>query len=318
MGKDSKIEWTHHTFNPWWGCTKVDPKCANCYALALSTRYGHNVWGPTAARRQMSADHWKQPLAWNAAAAKAGEHHRVFCASMADVFEGPETCQNADAYAMIQRERLRLFDIIRQTPNLDWLLLTKRPENVLPMINEAARKIAQTCIEDASAKARIGDLGNWLDDWWNEMPPANVWIGTSNEQDSQILAEIPAVVHFLSIEPLLGDPGTIDLRGIDWVITGGESGPGARPMHPDWARSVRDQCVDAGVSFFFKQWGEWSPGIENEFRASQVGIDPSGSVHSLRSVGLWPSGTQRMFRIGKKEAGRFLDGRTWDQIPEVR
>ena len=221
MGFDSSIEWTTHTFNPWWGCTKVSDGCKFCYAETLSNRYGHNVWGPGKARRLMSDAYWQQPAKWNAMAKAAGQRARVFCASMADVFEeeAPEG----------QRERL--WKVIRATPHLDWQLLTKRPHLIAGMLPE---------------------------DWGAGWP--NVWLGTSVE-DSRVvhrfqqLINVPATVHFLSLEPLIGPLPNLPLSDIEWVIVGGESGPGARRMAPEWARDIRRQCRDAGVAFFFKQAG---------------------------------------------------------------
>lgn len=253
MGTDTKIEWAHHTFNPWSGCEKVSAGCANCYAAALPPGMRrHAEWGKDRPRVVASESYWRQPLAWNRAAAKAGERHRVFCASTADVFEANEELDD---------DRARLFFLIKVTPHLDWLLLTKRPEYAVT--------------------------------WWGRQTgqawPANAWIGTSVEDqaaaDERIphLLKLPARVRFLSMEPLLGavdvspwlrrrvvmahetltdrmvadgwshPDGQGDHQGLQWVIVGGESGRHARPMHPDWARSLRDQCTAAGVAFFMKQ-----------------------------------------------------------------
>lgn len=289
MGADSSIEWTTHTFNPWWGCQKVSPGCANCYALTLSKRYGHDVWGPakTTGRRMMSENYWQQPLKWNKAAEVAGERKRVFCASMADVFE---------ANPQLTESKARLFELIEQTPWLDWLLLTKRPENIMGMIPYA----------------------------WHLEPRTNVWYGTSVEDqqraDERIpeLLQVPAAVRFLSCEPLLG-PVDIDgwlweddgpnyrngnrVLGIDWVICGGESGHGARPMHPDWARSLRNQCQAAGIAYHFKQHGNWLP-LASADEAS----------HYPRTAML-EGDNVRWVNVGKHAAGRLLDGRTWDEFP---
>ncbi len=236
--QNSKIEWCHHTFNVWWGCQRVSPGCEHCYAETLAHRYNYRVWGPakTTGRRMMSENYWRQPLRWNKAAEAAGERHRVFCASMADVFED---------HPAVEEARARLFELIGSTIHLDWLLLTKRPENVMRMLPEL----------------------------WGGNLLLHMWIGTSVEDqrraDERIphLLRIPARVRFLSCEPLIGP---LDLRLFDawlpedcyelwerlhWVIVGGESGHGARPMNPAWARSLRDQCEAAGVSFFMKQMG---------------------------------------------------------------
>lgn len=221
MGADSKIEWTDNTFNPWWGCTKVSPGCDNCYAEALSRRYKRAEWGHGKPRLMASESYWRQPLKWSAAA--NGARPRVFCASMADVFDNE----------VPEEWRARLFDLIEATPNIDWLLLTKRIGNVL--------------------KQGIGE------------PRDNVWLGISvvnqEEADRDIpkLLRVPARVRFISYEPALGPIYRDNWRGIDWLICGGESGPGARMMQPDWARSIRDQCKAHGVAFFMKQMTKKAP-----------------------------------------------------------
>jgi protein gp37 len=287
-------------------------------------------WGPGAKRVRTSPANWKQPLAWSAAHdkffAQHGRRQRVFCASLADVFDN----------AVPDSWRADLFELIEQTPNLDWLLLTKR----------------------------IGSVGNMLPvpfDFEKQYP--NVWLGITITSQAEADRDIPklltldATVRFLSMEPLLGpvdlstvackpcptsggelsmDPstgayeccsrcdftGVGDEWGIDWVIVGGESGPGARPMHPDWARSLRDQCAAAGVPFLFKQWGEWTPG-ENVERQSGV-VDVAHLLHG----GDWLLGRENLasadghvddepdlYRVGKKAAGRLLDGVQHDGFP---
>lgn len=230
MATNSSIEWTTHTFNPWWGCNKVSPACDNCYAEAISRRFGFNIWGPENSIRTLSEEHWQEPLRWNATAAKSRSRARVFCASMADIFEGRK--EQAPL-------RERVWRLVDQTPNLDWLLLTKRP-------------------------AKASRLAPWGQDW-----PSNVWLGCTAENqewaDKRLpaLLDSPAKVRFVSAEPLLG---AIDISkylkgksGVDWVIAGGESGSGARPTDPKWIRGLRDQCSKAGKAFFFKQWGTWGP-----------------------------------------------------------
>ena len=257
MSVDSKIEWTDHTFNPWWGCTKVSPGCDHCYAETFAKRVGQQVWGKDAPRRQMSDKHWAEPLKWDRAAAKAGVRRRVFCASMADVFEGRPDQQS---------NRLRLWALIRSTPNLDWLLLTKRPGAILPLLEDDTEAAAMAADHDVA-----GFLFGWIHRSGNNTPH-NIWLGTTVEDqkraDERIarLTEVPAVVRFLSCEPLL-EP--VDLAyaafngadsfgttpGIHWVIVGGESGHGARPFDIAWARDIQAQCEHAGVAFFFKQAG---------------------------------------------------------------
>lgn len=295
MGANSSIEWTDHTFNPWWGCVKVSPGCQHCYAETLSKRFGNNIWGPakTTSRRTFGPKHWAEPLKWDAEAAKLGQRKRVFCASMADVFED---------HPMLEAERAKLWIMIEATPNLDWLLLTKRPENINSMV---------------PWHGETGLYHGW---------PANVWVGTSVENQDQAekripyLLDVPARVRFLSCEPLLGPVDLTDgalytriggaISYIDWVIAGGESGPGARPMHPDWARGLRDQCQAAGVAYLFKQWGQFMPA---------VGLTEDGDIYAPpadndRSVDPFGDRTY-MLSLGKHAAGRLLDGRTWDELP---
>lgn len=272
MGKNSHIEWTHHTFNPWWGCAKVSPACENCYAEAWAKRVGNKVWGTKAPRRFFGDDHWREPLKWNAEAERLGVRYRVFCASMADVFENRADLNDA---------RTRLWELIDATPNLDWLLLTKRPEHV-------------------------AKLAKWGNSW-----PDNVWLGTTVENqewaDKRMphLLAVPAKTRFLSCEPLLG---SIDLSAyvtkgqkpqIHWIITGGESGPHSRPMNPEWVRGLRDFCRKTKIAFHFKQWGHWAPA--ELLTKEQKNVIVVGDVE--------------MAAAGKKVAGRLLDGRTWDELP---
>lgn len=229
MGKNSRIEWTHHTFNPWWGCAKVSPACAHCYAEAWARRVGSAVWGKRADRRFFTDAHWREPLKWDREAEREGLRRRVFCASMADVFEDRRDLDAA---------RARLWVLIEATPRLDWLLLTKRPDRAVSL-------------------ARWG-TGTW---------PDNVWVGTTVETQVwarrrlPALEAIPAAVRFVSCEPLLGRLNLAPWLGhsLGWVIAGGESGPRARPSDPAWFQALRDQCVAAGVPFHFKQWGNWAP-----------------------------------------------------------
>jgi protein gp37 len=273
MAENSPIEWTDHTFNPWWGCTKVSPGCKHCYAETWANRYGHNVWGPTRSRRFFSESHWRQPHKWHQDALATGERARVFCASMADVFED---------HPDIAAERDRLWSLITETPMLDWLLLTKRPENM--------RKFAP----------------------WDGAWPSQVWAMTSVENQEMadkrlpLLLDVPAVVRGLSVEPLIGP---VDLRPwlaeVQWVIVGGESGPKSRPMHPSWVRDLRDQCLAADVPFFFKQWGNWIPVPTAVGGETLVRVIP-GETHPH---------DQLMKRQSKKAAGRTLDGRVWNELP---
>ena len=350
MAENSGIEWTTHTFNPWRGCAKVSPGCANCYADTMSKRNPGTlgVWGPNGTRVVAAGSYWKQPLKWNKEAACTcgggfrGKHSpycpqadrpRVFCASLADVFEdwngpmvnasgerliGSWVNQESSKWEGVDNEmftadpqgfraitmddvRRRLFALIDQTPHLDWLLLTKRPENI-------ARMMPPRDLGERDEGIAEGDYGYYRDPDHAYRRP-NVWLGVSVEDqqraDERIphLLQVSAAVRFLSCEPLLG-PVKLDLlrldtghpamcvcghghgftrcpntggiaatcgrkdclcagfrrkpgswRGIDWVIVGGESGPGARPMQVEWARSLVKQCQAAGVACFVKQLG---------------------------------------------------------------
>jgi protein gp37 len=302
VSEHTGIEWTDHTFNPWSGCHKVSPACTNCYAAALPPAMRRGAeWGVNTERIPASDAYWRQPLAWDKAATKAGVRRRVFCASVADVFEARDD---------LGEHRARLFETIERTPNLDWLLLTKRPEE---MVRRAPER--------------------WAGGW-----PANVWAGTTVEDqrraDERIphLLRVPAKVRFLSCEPLLG---AIDLAytcfngadsfgqmpGISWVIAGGESGRRARPSHPAWFRALRDQCRAAGVPFFFKQWGEWAPANGGPggdlFERDRTGVASVFFDYNDRANEGANPFRQSMDRVGKKAAGRLLDGVEWSQFPEV-
>lgn len=254
MGAETKIEWTDHTLNPWIGCSRVSPGCEHCYAETQANfRKSWGVtWGPLGNRRMTSEDTWHKPRVWNRAAEKAGVRHRVFCASLADVFE-------EGRWPELQNGRARLFDLIEKTPMLDWQLLTKRPQNIMGMVPSS----------------------------WRGGFPNNVWAGCTVEDQKRAneripeLLKVPARVRFLSCEPLLeavdlkafipwvfrngiapnadGTPFALPTvggsRGVDWVIVGGESGGGARDFNLDWARAIVAQCKAANVACFVKQLG---------------------------------------------------------------
>lgn len=258
--KNSNIEWTDHTFNPWWGCVKVSEGCKHCYAEALDNRYSKKDphWGVGSGRKSMSDRHWEQPVVWNMQAEKQRIKAKVFCASMADIFED---------HPQLPEWRIRLFKMIEKTPFLIWQLLTKRPENVAKMIPKG---------------------------WLEKGMPANVWMGTTVENQKMADERIPILstikvqsgIRFLSCEPLLEEINIISFIGFkagekgedfeikspfQWVICGGESGRQARGMHVIWAKSLSTQCKMANIPFFFKQWGE-----HNE-SGKRVGKKESGS-----------------------------------------
>lgn len=271
MGKNSKIEWTSHTFNPWWGCVKVSPACKHCYAEVWSRRVGQKLWGPDSPRRFFTDRHWSEPRKWDAEARQAGERRRVFCASMADVMEARDE---------LDPWRARLWGLIADTPNLDWLLLTKRPQNV-------------------------GTMVPWKSSW-----PANVWLGTTVENQKRArerlseLALYPAAVRFISAEPLLGPLDLTPWLGttVQWVITGGESGSKARPTSPSWFQALQSQCRKSNVPFHFKQWGDWAPADIASNTNCRIVYAADGTM---------------MEKIGKKNAGRVLCGKTWDELPRL-
>ncbi len=269
MAENTKIEWTTHTFNPWIGCQVVSPGCDNCYAETLSNRRGWTQWGPEGERVRTKPATWKQPLTWDRKARAAGERHKVFCASLADVFDNQAPTEPTDA-------REDLFELIRQTPNLDWQLLTKRPQN----------------------------FARFLPEDWGETGYPNVWLGVSAENQEEydrrwrLLAETPAAVRFISYEPALGP---VSLRGFnqhpDWLIWGGESGPGCRPMQAQWARDITRECVELEIPVFGKQWGSYNSNplvTEQQYSLSQA------ELHDPRTNG---------------KGGALLDGRLWRQFP---
>lgn len=322
MSERTKIEWCDATLNLWWGCTKVSEGCKNCYADSWSKRYNRAIWGPKGTRVEIKS--WRSTLNKISKRALAeGRRLKVFVQSMSDTFEGPETMGGVDSenWKLVSRLQDDLIEAILDHPELDFLLLTKRPENVVGVV----------CRHD-----QIG----WESHNWNW--PQNFWIGVSIEDqptaDDRLdkLAQIPAAVRFVSCEPMIGHVDLVyscfngadslgSMPGIDWVICGGESGHKARPMHHDWARSLRDQCVAANVPFFFKQWGEWLPWMEFNEAHVDDDIESSRYLACYFAGGKWtepefagwdsdmPDDT--VGRVGKSRAGRMLDGRTWDDVP---
>lgn len=298
MGENSKIEWTHHTFNPWVGCTKVGPPCDFCYAEGWAKRSGMVQWGDHPRRRTSEAN-WRQPLKWNKEAEAAGERRRVFSASLADWLDN----QADPAW------RADFGELIEETPHLDWLLLTKRIQN-------------------------FGKLAPW------NRAPANVWLGITCgnqpefDRDWPKLRAIAASVRFISYEPALGPlrmrqsaDVPLPLPFPDWLIAGGESGGHARPPNPQWFRDVRDDCAHLGIAFLFKQWGEWLAGEANHGQFDPRPMHayrrvdnhsyewpPIRASHSFDHADPW-SGNIAAKRVGKKSAGRLLDGREWNDYP---
>lgn len=358
MAENSKIEWTDHTINFWWGCTKVSPACANCYAERQDLHFHPSPrWQDRFQGEKATASHWGataprllrvdaariEALRYECRAVKEGRRFRVFTNSMSDFFEDRRDLDGA---------RLKALDTIRQTPQLDWLILTKRPEKILDLL-----ALAQKMEQENAITPRLAEnaLTEWLGWWLSGKAPANVWLGTTVEDQERAdhripaLLQVPATVRFLSCEPLLGKVDlerivlkssdhpevgkpdvTIDaLRGwfggagdgrtsIDWVICGGESGPHARPMHPDWIRGLRDQCIATGVPFFFKQWGEYEDTGDHGPWRGDVALWPDGNGVVLRGA-QFPTSREAtiMRRVGKTRAGRLLDGMEHNGMPEV-
>jgi len=228
MGETTGISWTTHTFNPWWGCTKVSPGCDNCYAETLDARWGDPHWGKGVPRRVFGDKHWAEPLKWNKDAQSAGVKAKVFCASMADVMD--------DEAPVGQRERL--WELIDATPNLIWQLLTKRPQRYakyLPLF---------TCPENI-----------WLGTSAEDQTNYNLrWPFLRRAADSR------GLVTFISYEPALGPLEMRQCEGRpNWLICGGESGNGRRAMEQQWAENIRFECENDGVSFWMKQFSARTP-----------------------------------------------------------
>lgn len=265
MAEQTGIEWTDHTWNPWEGCTAVSPACDHCYAENITKRFGKDIWGAHASRRKTKTK--PNVYKWNRKLESNAKREKVFVASMADVFDNHKS--------ILPEWRNEIWQTIKDCDNLDFLLLTKRPQNIKRYLPE-----------------------DWGDGY------ENVWLGATVENQKEADRRIPhllavsASVHFLSCEPLFEDIDLTDFlwdchhprsvsfprNALDWIITGGESGHGARPSHPDWFYSLRDQCEKSDTPFFFKQWGNH---------------DELGN------------------KVGKKVAGRTLNGKLHDATPRT-
>lgn len=356
MGEATKIEWTDHTFNPWRGCSKVHTGCKNCYAETQSKR-NHGVlgiWGEQGTRVVASESMWREPLKWNAVADAEGVRRRVFCASLADVFEdssGQPRNSNGDALYVCQRcgkwcwqndlsphrcrdggltervrhgtiddVRRRLFRLIDATPHLDWLLLTKRPGNIQRMWSD--------CAVEGNRQPHSDGRNN-------------VWIGTSISDQETADKAVPellacrdlAPVLFLSAEPLVGPIDLEDAlpsedqvairRGhpceFDWVIVGGESGAKARPCRPEWARSLVRQCQLFEVPVFVKQMGAnvitRNDAIEDEFNNGVSGWPDPQVQHDIHGFREEFQGADCRIRLRDRKGGNPDE---WPQDLRVR
>lgn len=305
MGETSKISWTDSTFNPWHGCTKIEgsPACDNCYAesFSASVGFGHTpkdaakfpIWGAHTQRRFFGDKHWNDPLRWNRAAEKAGETKFVFCASMADWAEGrPDQAEHLQ----------RLWQVQGQTRSLRWLMLTKRPQLINKLVPGGGKLID----------------GSWSRRWHGITAETQAWFDIRWRH----LRDVASPVYWLSMEPLFEriklPDDYLSLGQRAWVIVGGESGRNARTMHPGWARYLRDQCVEAGVPFFFKQWGEYAPWINQPMTdpgRRYIWADGKVLKHGESNGGVDFRDAEIMNWIGTKEAGHLLDGVEWHQRP---
>lgn len=303
--ENSKIEWTDHTFNGWIGCTHVSPACAHCYAeQRFDKHFGKVKWGKGQKRLRTSVKNWNEPLKWDRKAKEKGVIEKVFSNSLSD-WADPEV---PDEW------RHDLFDLIDQTNNLTWLLLTKHPENASRFIYEY---LSEFTPDSGIARSHESFI-------------KKIWVGVTVENQKAaneripILLQIPSAKLFLSIEPMLEEIKIFNLltdetcyycgnndgqvgrcycgmsteSKIHWVICGGESGAKARPINPEWVRSLRNQCFDAGIPFFFKQWGEYAPMKVN----NKLPGEPNNIIET-------------MVRVGKKNAGRLLDGIECNEVP---
>lgn len=332
MAENSKIEWCDHTASPWHGCSKVSAGCDNCYAAAMSGRNPGvlGVWGDDGVRVK-SKSFVSNLRLWNKQAAKDGRNVKVF----------PSLCDPFEDRPELIPWREEMFQVVDECPNVILLLLTKRPENI--------RKMWPSIGWPESGVP--GTLGRHL-------RLENVWLLTSVENQEQADKRIYELLKCRDLSPVLGlscEPllGPVDLTvgvkdyinglnvyskptlpknyldELDWIIVGGESGPNARPIHPDWARSLRDQCRTASVPFFFKQWGEWAPAAREYGIVGHVMPDTGETSDGTKACWIGWDGTTKfpsandldepvmaIAKVGKKRAGRILDGREWNEVPE--
>lgn len=351
MGK-SKIEWTDRVWNPVTGCTKISDGCKNCYAETMAKRFaGEKGWGtkedPFAVR--LHPDRLNEPLKWK-------KPSKIFVCSMGDLFHEDVPFEFID----------KVFAVMALSPQHTFQVLTKRPERMKGYLADEMRQV------NVASWFKGGEYYSHEVSPW---PLPNVWLGVTAENQEQadkripILLQTPAAVRFVSIEPMVGgvnlkhlrngDISTSALSGnqtnmsvvlpwsdtnkLDWVIVGGESGPGARPMHPDWVRSLRDQCKAANVPFMFKQWGEYAPkDVADSLVVSDEEAESGDLVWTIRSnhpqlcscrkpsrnqaaIGwlhaipkpdhLFDEETM-VYKVGKKKAGSMIDGKSYKEFPK--
>ncbi|OBC14079.1 hypothetical protein A5784_30730 [Mycobacterium sp. 852013-50091_SCH5140682] len=338
MSDNTKIEWSDATWNVIIGCDKVSPGCDHCYAIRTAHRMqanpnpkvrepyaGTESGGEWTGQVNLVADRLHLPLSWS-------RPRRIFVNAQSDLFHD----QVPDDYIAA------VFGVMAVASWHTFQVLTKRHARMRSLLSSKDFRVR---VEDYADDLATDDPRTQHESW----PLSNVWLGVSAEDArwakirGDALRETQAAVRFFSCEPLLGPMDDIDLTGIDWVITGGESGPGARPAHPQWFRSIRDQCQAAGVAYLHKQHGEWIEDVTEYPADPELGIDEAYRVlnvprdardgkrcamHLSGGTALTPDnpfnpfraghgGWTAMRRVGKARAGRELDGRTWDEYPEV-
>ena len=348
----TKIQWAEETWNPIVGCSKVSPGCASCYAIRDARRLSGNP-NPKIRNAYEGTTTTNGKLNWTGVVRLIPERLQIplrrkkatrwFVNSMSDLFHEALTDEEID----------QVFAVMALCPQHVFMVLTKRAERMRDWFQPGLDNRPDSVGHQMRILSNGKHAGILMDDW----PLPNAWLGVSVENQETaderipLLLQTPAAVRFVSAEPLLGQisfrwakwhdysPGVnwghLDgMKGIHWVITGGESGPNARPANPDWFRKVRDDCQAAGVAYFHKQWGEWV--AYNQIGGAGVSRDDSAPIEkprwrihshsggdwlfdgrSFEAQGLWPNQTT-LVRVGKKAAGRLLDGRTWDQFPEAR
>lgn len=334
MSDKTGIEWADATWNPITGCTKVSEGCRNCYAKTFTERFqgtpGH--YFETGFKVTLRPEKLDQPLRWR-------RPRRIFVNSMSDLFHPDVPDDYIDqVFAVMALCPEHTFQVLTKRPERMREYLNERRENICESVafnaqdgNRVVQLLGGKWISPQIGEYGRVELAGYFDDVEIPWPLPNVWLGVSveNQQAADeripLLLQAPAAVRFLSCEPLLGPvdlesvPGIFQIEhpnnegygvsaiyGIDWVIVGGESGHAARPMNPDWARSLWDQCQVASVPFFFKQWGEWAPGGNfDEHIPASVAYD----------FGTRSPDDEMVWKVGKNAAGRILDGRTWDEFP---
>lgn len=347
MSGRTAIEWTDTTWNPVTGCDKVSPGCDHCYAEGIARRFAGGPGFPNGFDVTLRPERLGDPLKWR-------KPRRVFVNSMSDLFHA----------AIPDRFIAQVWAIMAATPQHTYQVLTKRHGRMRTLLSSLDFDLAV-----AEEWTKLGTTaGSVREDHTPPYPLPNVWLGVSAENQKwadvriPVLLDTAAACRFVSAEPLLGpidlnaipdarldwppceDVDTGDRGGIDWLIVGGESGPGARAMHPDWARRLRDQCTTYGTAFHFKQWGEWGPApwrfqrnadetdeqwiARCEAEAATHTLPPWAHEYDMQPQKAHPAwGGERgelapnephapLRRWGKKRAGRELDGRTWDQYPQ--